>query len=132
MGKLNVTILRYLSKEDFRVLTAIEMGMKNHELVPGSLAASIANLRHGGVHKLLRELCKHRLLSYERGKHYDGYRLTNSGYDYLALKSLTSRDSVSSFGNQIGTGKESNVYIVADGQGNTACLKLHRNRLLYE
>ncbi|RZF34041.1 hypothetical protein LSTR_LSTR015724 [Laodelphax striatellus] len=90
MGKLNVTILRYLSKEDFRVLTAIEMGMKNHELVPGSLAASIANLRHGGVHKLLRELCKHRLLSYERGKHYDGYRLTNSGYDYLALKSLTS------------------------------------------
>ncbi|XP_039284642.1 serine/threonine-protein kinase RIO2 isoform X2 [Nilaparvata lugens] len=102
------------------------MGMKNHELVPGALAASIANLRHGGVHKLLRELCKHRLLSYERGKHYDGYRLTNSGYDYLALKSLTSREAISSFGNQIGTGKESNVYIVADGEGNTACLKLHR------
>ena len=33
MGKLNVTMLRYLSKEDFRVLTAVEMGMKNHELV---------------------------------------------------------------------------------------------------
>lgn len=27
MGKLNVTILRYLSKEDFRVLTAVS---KNH------------------------------------------------------------------------------------------------------
>ena len=34
----------------------------------GSLIASIASLRHGGVHKMLRELCKHRLLSYERGK----------------------------------------------------------------
>lgn len=104
MGKLNVTILRYLTKEDFRVLTAvskndycvvlwllfsyvtlstvhvfhpvfffvivqqIEMGMKNHELVPASLAASIANLKTGGVHKLLRELCKHKLLSYERGR----------------------------------------------------------------
>lgn len=45
------------------------MGMKNHELVPGSLVASIANLRHGGVHKLMKELCKHRLLTYERGKH---------------------------------------------------------------
>lgn len=45
------------------------MGMKNHELVPAALAASIASLRHGGVHKVLRELCKHRLLSYERGKH---------------------------------------------------------------
>lgn len=44
------------------------MGMKNHELVPGALAASIANLRGGGVHKLLRELCKHKLLQYERGK----------------------------------------------------------------
>jgi len=45
------------------------MGMKNHELVPAALVASIANLRHGGAHKLMKELCKHRLLSYERGKH---------------------------------------------------------------
>ncbi|XP_067633444.1 uncharacterized protein RIOK2 [Eurosta solidaginis] len=126
MGKLDVTVLRYLSKEDFRVLTAIEMGMKNHELVPGQLAASIANLKAGGVHKLLRELCKHKLVSYERGKKYDGYRLTNTGYDYLALKSLTLRGSVSSFGNQIGVGKESNIYVVADEEGQPICLKLHR------
>ncbi|KAG4073417.1 hypothetical protein HA402_007673 [Bradysia odoriphaga] len=126
MGKLNVTMMRYLTKEDFRVLTAIEMGMKNHELVPAPLAASIANLKAGGVHKLLRELCKHKLLSYERGKKFDGYRLTNTGYDYLALKSLTLRESVASFGNQIGVGKESNIYTVADGEGNPLCLKLHR------
>ena len=68
----------------------------------------------------------HSLLSYERGKKYDGYRLTNAGYDYLALKSLCSRDALASFGNQIGTGKESNVYIVADGEGKQLCLKLHR------
>uniref|UniRef100_A0A1B6JEV7 Serine/threonine-protein kinase RIO2 n=1 Tax=Homalodisca liturata TaxID=320908 RepID=A0A1B6JEV7_9HEMI len=126
MGKLNVTMLRYLTKEDFRVLTAIEMGMKNHELVPGALIASIANLRHGGVHKLLKELSKHRLVSYERGKHYDGYRLTNAGYDYLALKTLTSRGAVASFGNQIGVGKESNIYVVANEDGEALCLKLHR------
>ncbi|KAK1117005.1 hypothetical protein K0M31_017054 [Melipona bicolor] len=126
MGKLNVTILRYLTRDDFRVLTAIEMGMKNHELVPASLAAQIANLRYGGVHKLLKELCKHRLLSYERGKHYDGYRLTNSGYDYLALRVLAQRGTVTSFGNQIGIGKESNIYIVANDDGDSVCLKLHR------
>ncbi|CAD7083076.1 unnamed protein product [Hermetia illucens] len=126
MGKLNVTILRYLTREDFRVLTAVEMGMKNHELVPGALAAAIANLKAGGVHKLLRELCKHKLLTYERGKKYDGYRLTNMGYDYLALKSLSLRGSVASFGNQIGIGKESNIYIVADEEENPLCLKLHR------
>lgn len=126
MGKLNVSMLRYLTSEDFRVLTAIEMGMKNHELVPGALAASIANLKHGGVHKLLKELCKHKLLSYERGKHYDGYRLTNQGYDYLALKTLSSRKVIASFGNQIGVGKESNIYVVEDCDGNPLVLKLHR------
>ncbi|XP_063930925.1 serine/threonine-protein kinase RIO2 [Zophobas morio] len=126
MGKLNVAIMRYLTSEDFRVLTAIEMGMKNHELVPGPLAASIASLQHGGVHKLLRDLCKHGLLSYERGKKYDGYRLTNMGYDYLALHSLTRREVIGSFGNQIGVGKESNIYIVASSEGEELCLKLHR------
>lgn len=44
------------------------MGMKNHELVPGPLVAAIANLKAGGVHKLLRELCKQKLVTYERGK----------------------------------------------------------------
>jgi len=126
MGKLNVSMLRYLTKEDFRVLTAVEMGMKNHELVPGNLIASIASLRHGGVHKILKELSKHRLLSYERGNRYDGYRLTNAGYDYLALKTLAARDVITSFGNQIGTGKESNIYVVGDQEGKQACLKLHR------
>merc|ERR1719154_831873 len=102
------------------------MGMKNHELVPASLVAQIASLRHGGVHKILRELSKNRLLGYERGPKYDGYRLTNAGYDYLAIKTLASRDVISGFGNQIGTGKESNIYVVGDMEGEQLCLKLHR------
>lgn len=52
--------------------------------------------------------------------------MTNTGYDYLALKSLTLRDSVASFGNQIGVGKESNIYVVSDDEGKALCLKLHR------
>lgn len=56
----------------------------------------------------------------------DGYRLTNTGYDYLALKSLTLRGSVASFGNQIGVGKESNIYVIADDEGLPICLKVHR------
>ena len=30
MVKLDISILKYLSKEDMRILVAIEMGMKNH------------------------------------------------------------------------------------------------------
>ncbi|NWR71787.1 RIOK2 kinase, partial [Centropus unirufus] len=126
MGKLNVVMLRYLSREHFRVLTAVEMGMKNHEIVPASLIASIANLKHGGCNKILRELVKHKLLAYERTKTVQGYRLTNAGYDYLALKTLSSRQVINSVGNQMGVGKESDIYIVANEEEQQFALKLHR------
>ncbi|KFO86499.1 Serine/threonine-protein kinase RIO2 [Buceros rhinoceros silvestris] len=126
MGKLNLVMLRYLSREHFRVLTAVEMGMKNHEIVPASLIASIASLKHGGCNKILRELVKHKLLAYERTKTVQGYRLTNAGYDYLALKTLSSRQVINSVGNQMGVGKESDIYIVANEEEQQFALKLHR------
>jgi RIO-like serine/threonine protein kinase len=45
----------------------------------------------------------------------DGYRLTYGGYDYLAMRALSKRDSLYSVGNQIGVGKESgeSVRIIA-------------------
>jgi len=126
MVKLDVTMLKYLSREDFRVLTAVEMGQKNHELVPLELVASIASLRAGGVHKVIKELIKHKLVSYEHASKNPGYRLTYNGYDYLALKTLTGRDALHSVGNKIGVGKESDIYICADADGSEMCLKLHR------
>ncbi|XP_040397296.1 serine/threonine-protein kinase RIO2 isoform X1 [Cygnus olor] len=126
MGKLNVAVLRYLSGQHFRVLTAVEMGMKNHEIVPASLVAPIASLKHGGCNKILRELVKHKLLAYERTKTVQGYRLTNAGYDYLALRTLSSRQVISSVGNQMGVGKESDIYIVANEDEQQFAMKLHR------
>lgn len=126
MGKLNVVVLRYLSRDDFRVLTAVEMGMKNHEIVPVSLLSSIASLKHGGCNKILRELVKHKLVVYERTKTVQGYRLNYGGYDYLALKTLCSREVIISVGNQMGVGKESDIYIVANPNGEQYALKLHR------
>lgn len=123
---MNVAKLRYLSRDDFRVLTAVEMGMKNHEIVPCSLVASIASLKHGGCNKVLRELVKHKLIAWERTKTVQGYWLTNAGYDYLALKTLSSRQVVESVGNQMGVGKESDIYIVANEEGQQFALKLHR------
>ncbi|XP_053149826.1 serine/threonine-protein kinase RIO2 isoform X2 [Hemicordylus capensis] len=102
------------------------MGMKNHEIVPPSLIASIASLKHGGCNKILRELAKHKLLAYERTKTVQGYRLTNGGYDYLALNTLSSRQVISSVGNQLGVGKESDIYIVANEEEKQLAMKLHR------
>lgn len=41
----------------------------------------------------------------------DGYKLTYSGYDYLALKALCIRGSVVGVGNQIGVGKEAGTLL---------------------
>nr|SVE85429.1 EOG090X04DJ [Daphnia pulicaria] len=126
MGKINVSLLRYLNTEDYRVLTAVEMGMKNHELVNTKLIATIAQLAGGGAHKILMRLSKERLVAYERGKHYDGYRLTNLGYDFLALKTFVKKNVLHSFGNQIGVGKEADVYVVGNEEQKQLCLKIHR------
>ncbi|KAA1468230.1 RIO1-domain-containing protein [Dentipellis sp. KUC8613] len=124
--KLDATDLRYVTSDEFRVLTAVEMGSKNHEVVPTVLIAQISGLRSGGVNKLIGSLAKRNLVAKVQNSKYDGYRLTYGGYDFLAMRALSKRDSMYSVGNQIGVGKESDVYIVADLEGNEMVLKLHR------
>ncbi|KAJ7103462.1 RIO1 family-domain-containing protein [Mycena belliarum] len=124
--KLDATDLRYITADEFRVLTAVEMGSKNHEVVPTVLIAQISGLRNGGVNKLIGSLAKRNLVSKVQNSKYDGYRLTYGGYDFLAMRAMSKRDTMHSVGNQIGVGKESDIYIVADAEGNEMVLKLHR------
>ncbi|KAL9646965.1 hypothetical protein ABK040_013823 [Willaertia magna] len=111
MVKLDASRFRYLSNDDFRVLTAIEMGMKNHEVVPTPLIERIAGLRHGGTIKILSFLLGYKLIHHE-AKNYDGFYLNYPGYDFLALKTFMKRGHVNGFGRQIGVGKESDVFLV--------------------
>ncbi|KAH0902910.1 hypothetical protein HID58_042413 [Brassica napus] len=123
--KLDVNVLRYLSKDDFRVLTAVEMGMRNHEIVPCELVDRIAGLKHGGTYKVLKNLLKYKLLHHDRSK-YDGFRLTYLGYDFLAIKTLVNRGVFTGVGRQIGVGKESDIFEVAQEDGTILAMKLHR------
>ncbi|KAI8921105.1 RIO1 family-domain-containing protein [Powellomyces hirtus] len=124
--KLDAKQLRYMSNDEFRVLTAVEMGSRNHEVVPTQLIAHIAKLKAGGVTKILSELARTSLVARVQNAKYEGYRLTYGGYDYLALRTLSKRGAIYSVGNQIGVGKESDIYIVADDEGIQRVLKLHR------
>lgn len=56
----------------------------------------------------------------------DGYRLTYGGLDYLALNAHRRSNTIYSLGNQIGVGKESDIYITASPDGRQQVLKLHR------
>ena len=55
-----------MTTDAFRVLTSIELGMKNHDVVPVPLIVSLSNLRHGGVHKILSDLLRDKLIAHER------------------------------------------------------------------
>ena len=123
--KFDVNILRYIEKDAWRVLVSVEMGMKNHELVPVELVNAISGLKHGGAHKCVRELLKHKLVHHENQK-YDGYRLTPLGYDFLAIKAFVNRGAIVGVGRRIGVGKESDVFEVITEDGETLAMKLHR------
>ena len=84
--------------------------------VAAPFAPAVAGLRRGGIHKALSQLVRNKLLGYDNKK-ADGYRLTTSGYDFLALRTFNRRDTLVSLGNQIGVGKESDIYIVANSEG---------------
>lgn len=82
--KLDPDLLEYMQEEHFRVLTAIEMGMRNHEIVPAVLIESIAKVKRADTFKVIQTLLKHKLILHKNIK-MDGYALTYMGYDYLAL-----------------------------------------------
>ena len=108
--RLDLTALRYLNKDDFRVLTAIEMGMRNHEIVPVDLIQSISKIRNTSVRRILANLLKHKLIKHTKIQ-YDGYSLNYLGYDFLAIHSLIKQGILVQIGTKIGVGKESDVYL---------------------
>jgi RIO kinase 2 len=110
-----------------KLFEKVEMGSKNHEIVPTDLISKLSGLRGGsGVHKNISNLAKVGLIAKVPNARYDGYRLTYGGMDYLALHSYSKRDEVYSVGNQIGVGKESDIYVVADEAGTQHVMKIHR------
>lgn len=101
------------------------MGSRNHEVVPTPLIGSISGQRNS-VHRCISNLAKVGLIGKVKNAKYDGYRLTYGGLDYLALNTHCKQDNVYSVGNQIGVGKESDIYVVASPSGTQRVLKIHR------
>lgn len=114
-----------MTKEDFRVLTAVEMGMKNHELVPAPLIQSIAKLKRANTFKIIQNLLKHKLILHKNTK-FDGYALNYQGYDYLALRVFMKRGLITKLKSKFGVGKESDIYLCETPSGENIILKLER------
>lgn len=124
--KLDTKSLRYLNPGDWRTLTAVETGSRNHEVVPTTLIANLSKTSVGDVQRSISLLAKANLIAKVKNAKYDGYRLTYGGLDYLALHSLQKNNTVYGVGNQIGVGKESDIFVVSDEKGEQRVLKIHR------
>jgi RIO kinase 2 len=121
--RLDPNQFRYLLKDDFRLLMAVEMGHRNHELVPMQLIESIAKMQRGKAYKVMQQLLKHKLVHHAGPL---GYKLTYLGYDYLALRTFVARGVIKGVGRRIGVGKESDIHFAEGPDGEVLALKLHR------
>jgi RIO kinase 2 len=96
-------------------------------VVPTSLIQQLSGTRGGsGVHRNISTLAKDGLIAKVKNARYDGYRLTYGGLDYLALNTHRRANTIFSLGNQIGVGKESDIYVCASPSSRQLVLKLHR------
>ena len=119
-------ILTKCDKEDFRILMAIEIGMKRSEFV------TVSNIKFYSRYKMeetlfrLNRVHKLDLIIRDASKYEIAYTLNSKAYDLLALHTLVKRNTISQLGPLIGKGKESDVYSCMDDDENIFALKFYR------
>ncbi|MHA1155358.1 MAG: RIO1 family regulatory kinase/ATPase domain-containing protein [Candidatus Heimdallarchaeota archaeon] len=114
-----------LDKADFRVLQSIEVGMRTSEYVSIETVAEFSKLTLDEIIKRIDGLHFKDLVFRWKG-HYTGYHLTHHGYDVLAFKALSERDSIIAIGRELGKGKESDVFFAFDVKQKIVVAKIHR------
>ncbi len=117
------SFFRELEPEDFYLLSGIEQGMRFSEWVQREQLPKYSNLTTEEVTYRLDRCMKHELIE-RKTIQYEGYQLTFEGYDALALRSFSERDTVDGVGAPLGVGKESDVYEAMSFQ--PLALKYHR------
>jgi len=115
--------IRTLHKYEKAILSALERLMKRYEWVPLETIQQSTDLSESEVNYRISRLMEWGMVRFNAVP-YDGYALVFSGYDTLALATLTRKGTISALGSKIGEGKESVVY-EALGLGPVA-IKFHR------
>ena len=116
-------VMAELEPEDFYLLSGVEQGMRFSEWVNRGKLPELANLTSEEVGYRL-DRCATRELIDRKTIQYEGYTLTAEGYDALALRTFSERDTIEGVGAPLGVGKESDVLEV---QSYTPlALKFHR------
>ena len=114
---------RELEPEDFYLLSGVEQGMRFSEWVQREKLPEYSSLTPEEIEYRLDRCMQHELIE-RKTIQYEGYQLTFEGYDALALRSFSERDTIDGVGAPLGVGKESDVYEAMSFQ--PLALKYHR------
>ncbi|NHJ33465.1 MAG: serine/threonine protein phosphatase [Asgard group archaeon] len=114
-----------LEKHDFRILTAVEVGMRTAEYVSVDSIVEFSKLSPDQVISRLNTLHYKDLIYRWKGQ-FIGYQLTHHGYDVLAFRALSERDTIVAIGRELGKGKESDVFLAFDEERKVLAAKIHR------
>jgi RIO kinase 2 len=99
-------LITSLEKEDFRILSAIEIGMRRSEYV------TVKNVKFYSRYKIeetmfrLNRVHKLDLIIRDASKYDIAYTLNSKAYDLLALHALVEKNVISQLGPLIGKGKD--------------------------
>jgi len=116
-------VMAELEPEDFYLLSGVEQGMRFSEWVNREKLPELSNLSPEEVEYRL-DRCATRELIERKTIQYEGYTLTAEGYDALALRTFSERDTIEGVGAPLGVGKESDVLEVQSYR--PLALKFHR------
>jgi len=119
-------LLTQLEKEDFRILSAIELGLKRSKYV------KVNDIRFYSRYPIeetlfrLKKVHKFDLIIRDSSKYDIAYTLNSLAYDLLGLHALVEKNIISQLGPILGKGKESDVYSCMDDNENIHALKIYR------
>ncbi|WP_340817730.1 RIO1 family regulatory kinase/ATPase [Methanolobus sp. WCC4] len=126
-----VKLFKKLGTKDLRILTGIEIGMKDFEWVPIEELMKYTRLPYSTLEYKLGLLIKNNMVVGVKNP-YEGYQIYFDGYDALALNAFVKRGTISGIGDEIGVGKESVVHEAVKepelglGEPQGVILKFHR------
>ncbi|MFB6168499.1 MAG: serine/threonine-protein kinase RIO2 [Haloferacaceae archaeon] len=116
-------VVAELDPEDIHLLSGVEQGMRFSEWVNREKLPDFSDLSPEEADYRL-DRCERRELVERRTIQYEGYTLTDKGYDVLALYTFAERDTIDGVGAPLGVGKESDVFEVRSFR--PLALKFHR------
>ncbi|PSQ51397.1 serine/threonine protein phosphatase [Halobacteriales archaeon SW_8_65_20] len=116
-------VMAELEPEDFYLLSGLEQGMRFSRWVAQGKIAEFSRL-DGEEMAYRLDRCEKRELIERKTIQYTGFRLTFEGYDALALRTFSERETIEGVGAPLGVGKESDVYEARSYK--PLALKFHR------